>query len=110
MNNPSKIYKDGGVNNSVSQFHSLSKISRQYPETSKDTKKLYQKAINIYRKICSKTFSAANNTFIMNLKCEHMNLYIDNFGLKEIQAISRVVSLFFYFKGITVGISDPNSK
>ena len=104
--NSSKI--SGNQSAYLSQYNSVSRVSRHFPETVRDTKKLSIKALNFYRKICGKTFSAPNNNFIMCLKYDFLNFYIDNYSLKELPSMSRVISCFYYFKNIFISLSDPN--
>ena len=96
-----------------SQYQSIfgnSKLSKQNAETGKEIRRLSIKATNFYRKICGKTFSAPNNNFIMNLKYDFLNMFVENYGIKELPAISRVLSFFHYFKSLNLAYSDPNSK
>ena len=76
----------------------------------KQQKQLANKAINFYKKICSKTFSTPNNHIISNLKHDNLHIFLDNFSVKESPPISRVIGSFSYFKNMIIATSDPNSK
>lgn len=70
----------------------------------------YQEAIKKYKNLCKKSFTNPQQTFIITLKGEILNLFIDNFRLKDVQIINKIVGAFFYFKHIYLSPFDTRGK
>ena len=66
----------------------------------------FQEAIDRYKKLCVKTFINAQQTFITTLKGENLNLFLDNYRLKDIQVINKIVGSYFYFRQIYLSPYD----
>jgi hypothetical protein len=72
--------------------------------------KPYLQAMEDYRKLCLKTYSAPNNNFITTLKQESLNMYLDSYNLKEINVINKIIGEYHYFKQIILAPYDIHSK
>src|SRR4051794_12002120 len=81
-----------------------------YNKQSSSTNKPYLVAIEQYRKLCLKTYATPNNNFITTLKNEKIALYLDMYGIKDINVINKVIGAFHYFKQIILAPFDPNSN
>lgn len=73
-------------------------------------KEQVSRALSYYRKYCQKACVTPSNSFIQQIKHENINLFLDQFTIKEIPFIAKVFNCFNYFKGITLSSSDPASK
>ena len=67
-------------------------------------------AIDFYQKLCLRSYSTPNPSFINLLKGETLNLYLDNYTIKEINSLSKTLDRFCYFKTICLTRSEPSSK
>ena len=71
--------------------------------------KLYREAIERYKTQCVKTFTDPHHSFITTLKGENLSLYLDNYNIRDIQNINKIVGSFFYFRKIILAPSDGRS-
>ena len=67
-----------------------------------------KKAIEDYKKICVKTYTSPNNIIIFQLRSEQLNIYLNTLSLKDINAFSKIISKYNYFKHIQLGPFDPS--
>jgi hypothetical protein len=72
--------------------------------------KPYLEAIEDYKKLCLKTYATQNSSFLSTLKQESLNIYLDSYNLKDINAINKIIGNYFYFKQIVLAPYDLNSK
>lgn len=68
------------------------------------------KVIEDYKKICYKHLLNPNEIFLEQLSKNQINIYIDNYTLKEINVISKLLENHFSFKHIRLGNKNPNKK
>lgn len=88
----------------------ISRLSRYNIENNKELKEISAKAIKSYTKMCGKNFTPVNNNFMVLLKYDSLQLSLDNYKLKELPTISRILSIYYYFKSIKVGVLESSSK
>lgn len=72
--------------------------------------KPYLEAIEQYKKLCLKTYATLNSNFINTLKQESLNIFLDSYGLKEINVINKIIGSYYYFKQIVLAPFDINRK
>lgn len=105
------VFENSVLRLNTSQYSAnISRLSRYNIENNKELKEISNKSIKAYTKMCNKNFSSVNNNFLVSLKYDNLLLSIDNFKLKEIPSISRIISIYFYFKTIKVGVFENSSK
>ena len=86
-------------NKTISTSKNLT-VPNQDPQPSKRTKEIKenQKAIEDYKKICAKTYASPSTQIISQLRSDTLNLFLENFELKGINAIVKILIniLIFY--------------
>ena len=66
-----------------------------------------KKAIEDYKKICAKTYASPSTQIISQLRSDTLNLFLENFELKGINAIVKILNKYTYFLHIKLGPYDP---
>ena len=72
--------------------------------------KIYDHAVDFYKKLCLKLYISTNPTFVNLLKQDNLNISLDLFTLKEMNLINKTIGKFNYFKQISLSGCDPNSN
>jgi hypothetical protein len=72
--------------------------------------KNYIEAIDQYKKLCVKTSANPQQGFIATLKGENLNIYLDNYSVRDIHVINKIIGVFFYFKQIFLSPFDARGK
>jgi len=67
-------------------------------------------AIDFYTKLCLRSYSNPNPAFVNILKGETLNIYLESYGVKEINTLSKTLDKFSYFKSISLSLSEPSSN
>ena len=95
-------------NKTISTSKNLT-VPNQEPQLSKRTKEIKenQKAIEDYKKICAKTYASPSTQIISQLRSDTLNLFLENFELKGINAIVKILNKYTYFLHIKLGPYDP---
>ena len=65
-------------------------------------------AIDDYKKICVKSYTGLNNTILFQLRTDQLNIFLHSLTLKDINALSKIISKYYYFKHIQLGPYDPS--
>ena len=65
-------------------------------------------AIEESKQLYTKLFSNPNNILLNQLKGEDLKIYINSFNQKDILVLSILLSKYFYFSSIELGLYDPN--
>ena len=68
--------------------------------------KPFLKAVEAYRKLCVKSYSTPNQSFISLLKTGNLNFFLDNYTLKDILNINKIISKHYIFKQIILSPFD----
>ena len=79
-------------------------------EVSEDLSKLMKKCVEYYRKLCNNGYNSTNNSLIIQLKSDQLNLYLDNYSLNDIKNISKILKKFKYFQHIFLSLKNSNSE
>ena len=66
----------------------------------------FLKAVEAYRKLCVKSYSTPNQSFITLLKTGNLNIFLDNYTLKDILNINKIISKHYIFKQIILSPFD----
>ena len=66
----------------------------------------YLKAVEAYRKLCIKSYTTPNPSFIALLKTGNLNIFLDNYTLKDIININKIISKHYIFKQIILSPFD----
>ena len=75
-----------------------------------DLSKLMKKCVEYYRKLCNNGYNSTNNSLIIQLKSDQLNLYLDNYSLNDIKNISKILKNFKYFQHIFLTLKNSNSE
>jgi hypothetical protein len=70
-----------------SNFNEQQNEINQEIEVSEDLSKLMKKCVEYYRKLCNNGYNSTNNSLIIQLKSDQLNLYLDNYSLNDIKNI-----------------------
>ena len=65
-------------------------------------------AIEESKQLYTKLFSNPNNILLNQLKGEDLKIYINSFNQKDILVLSILLSKYFFFNSIELGLYDPN--
>jgi len=84
-------------------------VSKIGSNKSLKSSKAYIQAIDSYKKICMKTYTNASSMALNSLKNENLAIYLDQFPVKEVFVLSKIISKYFYFKSLSIAPNDPNS-
>ena len=82
--------------NSSSSSSSLKRVQQQP----------YLKAVEAYRKLCIKSYTTPNPSFISLLKTGNLNIFLDTYTLKDIININKIISKHYIFKQIILSPFD----
>ena len=77
---------------------------------SNSSSRFYSEALEQYKKLCLKSYSGQNNSILNLIKQENLNLYLENYSLKEIIILNKIIGENFYFKQIIIAPFDIHSK
>ena len=105
-----KFHTDKSLSSSTKSCNIHFSSTSKSRAKNKNINKPYQEAIDRYKKLCVKSFINAQETFITTLKGEILNLFLDNYRLKDIQVINKIVGTFFYFRQIYLSPFDTRGK
>ena len=83
---------------------------QQEIEVHEDLTKLMKKCVEYYRKLCNNGYNSTNNTLIIQLKSDQLNLFLDNYSLNDIKNISKILKKFKYFQHIFLTLKNSNSE
>ena len=72
--------------------------------------KTHDASVDFYKKLCLKLYISPNPILIQTLKQETFGICLDQFTLKEINLINKIIGKFHIFKQIIMSTSDTNSK
>ena len=75
-----------------------------------NSNKPYLEAVEQYKKLCTKTTLGVNNNFLTTLKQESLNLFLENYSLKEIGILNKIIGGYYYFKQVVLAPADVHSK
>ena len=105
------MYEDTKVSSHPSNPSHPKPTSTRHPKSSPSSQHLqhkpFTKAIEDYRKICLKTYTTPNQSFISLLKSGDLCLYLSNYTLKDIFPICKIITKHSLFKQIILSPFDP---
>jgi hypothetical protein len=95
-------------------FKSSTKVCNCHPPSTgeyvENKNKECSEAIDRYKKICVKISANPHQGFISTLKGENLNIYLDNYNVRDIHVINKVIGGFFYFKQIFLSPFDARGN
>lgn len=97
-------------NNVQNSSNITANINSYQPSKHLNSPKPFPAAIEMYRKLCLKTYTTPNPNLVNSLKQESLNIYLDNYNIKEIHLMNKIMGKFYYFKQIVLAPQDANSK
>ncbi len=93
----------------ISNQFNYSKKSQTFMKGSGQNRPWLQ-AIEEYKKYYTKTNVPCNNNFQSCLKQDSLNIYVDNYNIKELQIVTKLIGSYYYFRQIIFGGYDSSSK
>jgi len=95
-------------------FKSSTKVCNCHPPSTEENveniHKEYSQAIDTYKKICVKISANPQQGFISTLKGENLNIYLNNYNVRDIHVINKIIGGFFYFKQIFLSPFDARGN
>ena len=105
------MYEDSKLSSHQSNPSYPKASSSRHPQSSSSSQHLqhkpFTKAIEDYRKLCLKSYSTPNQSFISLLKSGDLCLFLNSYTLKDIFPICKIIAKHFLFKQIILSPFDP---